>query len=66
MDSARGACPLSALAALPAMEWRRTLGVFQEAAEAGGMDALRGLDGDWGFNTSNRIHGNRDGVDVDG
>ena len=28
VDSARGACPPSAPAALPVIEWRRTLGVF--------------------------------------
>ena len=66
MECARGACPPSALAALPAMERRRTLGVFQEAAMAGDLDALRGLDGDWGFETSNRLQGNKDGVDVGG
>ena len=66
MESARGACPPSAPAALPVMEWRRTLGVFQEAAKAGGLDALRGLDGDWGFETSNRLQGNKDAVDVGG
>ena len=48
------------------MERRRTLGVFQEAAKAGGLDALRGLDGDWGFGTCSCLHGNRDAVDVDG
>ena len=48
------------------MERRRTLGVFQEAAKAGGLDALRGLDGDWGFETSNRLQGNKDAVDVGG
>ncbi len=42
------------------------LGVFQEAAKAGGLDALRGLDGDWGFETSSRLQGNKDAVDVDG
>ena len=66
MESARGACPRSALAALPVMERRRTLGVFQEAAKAGGLDALRELDGDWSFGTCSRLHGNKDGVDVDG
>ena len=66
MWSARGAFLPTALAALPVMERRRTLGVFQEAAKAGGLDALRGLDGDWGFGTCSCLHGNRDGVDVDG
>ena len=47
------------------MERRRTLGVFQEAAKAGGLDALRGLDGDWGFETSSRLQGNKDAVHVD-
>ena len=65
MGSAREACPPSALAALPVMEWRRTLGVFQEAAKAGGLDALRGLDGDWGFGTRSRLQGNKDAVAVD-
>ena len=59
-------CPPTAPAALPVMERRRTLGVFQEAAKAGGLDALRGLDGDWGFGTRSRLHGNKDAVDVDG
>ena len=54
MWSARGAFLPTALAALPVMERRRTLGVFQEAAKAGGLDALRGLDGDWSFETSSR------------
>ena len=66
MGSARGVCPPSASAALPVMEWRRTLGVYQEAAKAGDLDALRGLDGDWDFKTSSRLQGNKDGVDVDG
>ena len=66
MGSAREACPPSALGALPVMEWRRTLAVFQEADKAGDLDALRGLDGDSGFGTRSRLPGNRDGVDVDG
>ena len=66
MESARGACPRSASAALPVMGWRMALGVYQEAAKAGGLDALRGLDGDWGFETSNRLQGNKDAVDVGG
>ena len=47
------------------MGWRMTLGVFQEAAMAGDLDALRGLDGDWGFETSSRLQGNKDAVHVD-
>ena len=65
MGRARGACPSLASAALPVMGWRMTLGVFQKAANAGGLNALRGLDGDWSFDTSSRLHGNRDAVDVD-
>ena len=65
MESARGACSPSASAALPVVERRRTLGVFQEAAKAGDLDALRGLDGDWGFGACSRLQGNKDGVDVD-
>ena len=42
------------------------LGVFQEAAKAGDLAALRGLDGDWGFGICSRLHRNKDAVDVDG
>ena len=47
------------------MEWRRTLAVFEKASKAGDLAALRGLDGDWGFETSSRLQGNKDAVHVD-